>query len=352
MDQWLFAPSHSKLERPFSAEEIRRALFDMAPSKTPGIDGFNTGFFQQFWPIIGKGMTDACLSILNDHRPMSELNHTLVILIPQIDRAVKMGDFRPISLCNVSLKIVAKTLANRLRGVLGELISKTQSAFISGRAIFDNAIISFRCLHALKRKRKGKTSFMRVKLDIAKAYDRVEWVFLETMFRMMDFSPAWTSLVMDCVSSVRYSFLVNGDSIGLIHPSRGLHQGDSLSVYLFLFCAEGLSCLISKVESQGLFSSFRAVDGSCLVCHGCLESMAHALWSYTSLKVMRSAYCSWIQRPFDPGLFCVVVWRCWFRRNRAVDTLARAAITHGSDRFWFDFCPSCMELLVQEDTRG
>ncbi|KAL5865800.1 hypothetical protein ACOSQ3_003314 [Xanthoceras sorbifolium] len=115
---------------------------------------------------------------------------------------------------------------------------------------------------------------------------------------------------------------------------------------------------------------FRAVDGSCLVYHGCLESMAHALWSYTSLKVMRSAYCSWIQRPFDPALF-FPVWKWSFSVlscggagfvetvlfmasffSLLVDTLARAAITHGSDRFWFDFCPSCMELLVQEDTRG
>ncbi|KAL5831728.1 hypothetical protein ACOSQ4_017082 [Xanthoceras sorbifolium] len=157
--QRLSAASRHLLDRPFSVEEVRIVLFDMAHSKVLGLDGFNAGFYQKFWPAIGKSVMEMYLGILNDHHPMRELNHTLIVLILKIERTSKMGDFHPISLCNVSLKIVTKTLANRLSGVLGDLISETQSAFIPGRAIFDNAIVGFECMHALKRKRKGKTGY-------------------------------------------------------------------------------------------------------------------------------------------------------------------------------------------------
>ncbi|KAL5763033.1 hypothetical protein ACOSP7_019297 [Xanthoceras sorbifolium] len=107
--QRLSPPSRRLLERPFVADKVCRALFEMTPSKAPGLDGFNAGFFQKFWPTVGKNVTDTCLSILNDRGSMRDLNHTLIVLILKVDRAVKLGDFRPISLCNVSLKIAACT---------------------------------------------------------------------------------------------------------------------------------------------------------------------------------------------------------------------------------------------------
>ncbi|KAK2637683.1 hypothetical protein Ddye_025478 [Dipteronia dyeriana] len=85
-----------------------------------------------------------------------------------------MSDFCPISLCNVLCKIMAKALANRLRGVLGDVISETQSAFIPGRLISDNTIMGFKYMHALARRKKGKIGALALKLDMSKAYDRVE----------------------------------------------------------------------------------------------------------------------------------------------------------------------------------
>ncbi|KAK3231579.1 hypothetical protein Dsin_003460 [Dipteronia sinensis] len=87
-------------------------------------------------------------------------------------------------------KSVAKALANRLRGVLDEVISETHSAFIPDRLISDNAIIGFECMHALKRWKKGKRGSMALKLDMSKAYDRVEWTFLVGMLSKLGFSPS------------------------------------------------------------------------------------------------------------------------------------------------------------------
>jgi hypothetical protein len=95
---------------------------------------------------------------------------------------------------------------------------------------------------------------MAVKLDMSKAYDRVEWAFLEKMMQKLGFSEQWINLIMKCVSTVSYSMLINGQSMGQIIPSRWLRQGDPLSPYLFLLCVEALSALIRKAEGEGWLS--------------------------------------------------------------------------------------------------
>ncbi|XP_050264248.1 uncharacterized protein LOC126708501 [Quercus robur] len=143
-------------------------------------------------------------------------------------------------------------LANRLTRVLPEVISDAQSAFVPGRQIIDNVLVAFEVMHCINKRRKGKEGLMAIKLDMSKAYDRVEWAYLEAMMRKMGFQDRWISLMMMCVTTVSYSVLLNGEPKGRIVPTRGLRQGDPISPYLFLLCTEGLSAMLKKSENGGI----------------------------------------------------------------------------------------------------
>ncbi|XP_074346852.1 uncharacterized protein LOC141685659 [Apium graveolens] len=131
----------------------------------------------------------------------NNLNATNIILIPKKKVPINMGDLRPIALCNVTYKLISKVLANRMKPILNLVVSPNQSAFIPGRLITDNIMVSFEVVHYLKRKKVGKDGYMAIKLDMSKAYDRVEWYFVEAIMRKMGFDAKWVRLVMHCMTS-------------------------------------------------------------------------------------------------------------------------------------------------------
>ncbi|OMO72105.1 reverse transcriptase [Corchorus capsularis] len=207
------------LDREFTKEEIRQAAFNMDPDKAAGADGMSPLFFNVFG-------------------------------ILWIDNPISVKDFRHISLFNVIFKIISKALVNWLKEILPQIISQTQSAFVPGRMVFDSAMVAFETVHYLKNKRHGVDGYMALKLDLSKAYDKVEQDFLDSVMRQIGFSKKWILMVMNCVKTVSYSFLINGDQTKKFMPTRGIRQGDPLSPYLFLLCMEGLSCL-SQLAGPG-----------------------------------------------------------------------------------------------------
>ncbi|WOH14253.1 hypothetical protein DCAR_0933770 [Daucus carota subsp. sativus] len=201
----------------------------MHPDKASGPDGLNPAFFQHFWPMLGREVFECCKEWLLKCTFPADFNNTNLVLIPKKVGANCMKDFRPIALCNVLYKILAKVLGNRLKIILPDLISETQSAFVPGRSITDNVLIAFEVIHHMKRKHGGGEGGVALKLDISKAYDRVDWNFLKHRMRSMGFCNRWINWIMMCASTVSYEVCVNGSSVGPITPKRGLRQGDPLS---------------------------------------------------------------------------------------------------------------------------
>ncbi|PNX78963.1 ribonuclease H, partial [Trifolium pratense] len=235
--------------------------------KAPGPDGFNPAFYQHFWNLCGNDIYEAAKGWLERGYFPSSLNETNICLIPKCDNPISMKDMRPISLCNVLYKMVSKLLANRLKDCLEKCVSEEQSAFVEGRSILDNALIAIEIIHAMKRKTRGLKGDLALKIDISKAYDKVDWGFLRGMLERLGFANKWIYWMMLCVSSVTYSVLVNYEKVGPIFPGRGLRQGDPLSPYLFILVTEGLSSLIKDSVARGDIHGIKICRGAPPVSH-------------------------------------------------------------------------------------
>jgi hypothetical protein len=174
------------------------------------------------------------------------LNATFVFLIPKKADALEVKDFRPISLVGGVYKIISKVLANRLKSVLGKIISNSQNAFVGGRQILDSVLIANEYLNSQRRSGEAR---LLCKLDLEKAYDHVNWDFLLYMLQRCGFGERWREWIKFCI-------LVNGVPSDFFQSSRGIRQGDPLSPLLFVVVMEALSRMLNAAMLQGLLPGF------------------------------------------------------------------------------------------------
>lgn len=273
---------NSQLLREFTQEEIDFALSEMHPLKSPRLDSFSACFYQRLWTIVGVEVHKTVLNFLHSNTFYADINATFIALIPKASPSTKVTEFQPISLCNILYKLIVKVTANRLKKLLPSIISCNQSAFIPCRLIYDNVLVAFEALHTMDTKLKGKKDFMALKLDMSNAYDHVEWEYLESIMRRLGFAERWIHLTMSCVKTVSYSVLINGSPQWCIIPTRGLRQGNHLSPYLFLLCAEGLSSLLSEVERMGRITGLPIARGG--------PSLSHLFFTDDNLLFCRATF--------------------------------------------------------------
>lgn len=148
------------------------------------------------------------------------INHTHIALIPKVDNPEVVSNFRPISLCNVTYKIITKIMVNWIKPLLTYCISINQVAFAPGRSIQDNILIAHETFSSFKG-RKGRNGAMAIKLDLEKAYDFISWDFIKVVLIRFGFNTHWIGLIMECITSTSFSVLVNGKAHGFFCPSKG-----------------------------------------------------------------------------------------------------------------------------------
>ncbi|XP_042515190.1 uncharacterized protein LOC122089498 [Macadamia integrifolia] len=283
-------------------EEVALALKAMGPLKAPGPDGLPPAFFQRFWDFTKEDVYSfACNFFRTGSLPL-HCNDTLLCLIPKCTNPETADQYRPISLCAVVVKIVTKIMASRLKDVMEILVSTAQSAFIPGRSISDNIYTAHEVFNYINKKKKGKQMFLALKLDMKKAYDRVEWEFLEKVLLQYGFSSHWVTMVMSCLRTVTYKLLINGAVRGTVIPTRGIRQGDPLSPALFILCSQALSSVISLSQRSGLLRGIRVRNRSVpitnlLFADDCLLFSQMKLDEICHLKHCLETYCKWLEDP-------------------------------------------------------
>ncbi|GJS30170.1 RNA-directed DNA polymerase, eukaryota [Tanacetum coccineum] len=205
---------------------------------------------RQFWSSIENDVFAAVSHFFTFGDIPNGCNSCFIALIPKVPDANMVKDFRPISLIGSIYKIIAKILANRLVGVLGDIVNEVQSAFITERQILDGPFILNEVIQWCKLKKKQSLIF---KVDFEKAYDSVRWDFLDDVLKKFGFGNKWCAWIQSCLRSSRGSFIINGRPTEEFQFFKGLKQGDPLSPFLFILIMESLHLSFQRVVDVGMF---------------------------------------------------------------------------------------------------
>ncbi|GJY75790.1 RNA-directed DNA polymerase, eukaryota [Tanacetum coccineum] len=219
-----------ELESSISQDEIKKAVWDYGTNKSPGPDGFTFEFFQKYWNVLKQDIVAAIHQFFDSGKFPPDCNSSFIALIPKIQDAKIVKDFRPISLIRSIYKIIAKILANRLSIVMPDLIGDVQTDFVSNRQILDDPFILNELLARCKHK---KVNAMIFKVDFGKAFDSVRWDYLDDVLRSFGFGDKWRKWIYGCLNSVRGSVLINGSPTTKVLEA-GLYKGISINNSLMI----------------------------------------------------------------------------------------------------------------------
>ncbi|KAI0522556.1 hypothetical protein KFK09_004936 [Dendrobium nobile] len=240
------------LNADFSLEECKTAIFQQGNNKSSGLDWVTSSFFKCYWNLVGETTWNALKKFLKCGVMHKEWKDTIIILIPKILNLVMPSNYRPISLCQRTYKIVATILVNRRKKCLPRMISEEQVAFIRGRSISEHCLLAQEIFNKFNVF-KNKQGLMAVKLDMEQAYDSMGWPTLNQILHWYGFPVVFTKLIMECGVNARFSISMNGRFSKWIDAHCGFRQACPLSPYLFILCSQLLNIIIEqKGKSLGI----------------------------------------------------------------------------------------------------
>jgi hypothetical protein len=237
------------LTMPPTHEEIKAAVFNLNKDGAPGPDGFGAFLFQTYWEIIHKELIDAIMQFFISGWILPDYNANTLILIPKHSNADSVDQYRPIAMANFKFKVISKIIADRLTSILPEIISSNQKGFIKGRNIKDCLCLASETINILDKKSSGGN--LALKIDIKKAFDTLDWKFLLKVLNCFGFNQTFCNWVASILSSATLSISINGKQEGYFKCTRGVRQGDPLSLLLFCLAEEVLSRGITKLVEEG-----------------------------------------------------------------------------------------------------
>ncbi|KAL7587442.1 hypothetical protein Lser_V15G40495 [Lactuca serriola] len=219
-------------------------------SKAPGTDGYTFKILKANWDVISGDIIRFVKYFESTGSIAPGCNSSSITLIPKVNDPLSLGDYRPISLIGCMYKVVANLLANRLKQVIDSVVDKVQSAYIQNRFILDGPLIINELLSWAKQQKKKIFLF---KIDFEKAFDSINWGYLDSVMDQMNFGRKWTRWITCCLSSSKASVLVNGAPTTEFPISKRVRQGDPLSRFLFILAMEGLNIAIRSACEKALF---------------------------------------------------------------------------------------------------
>ncbi|XP_026439193.1 uncharacterized protein LOC113337828 [Papaver somniferum] len=250
------------LERDFDEEECLLAIKSLGQNKAPWSDGFPVSFYLLCWDILKEDF----MKVLEDLQDRSfldwKLKNTFIALIPKKDTIEGIKDLRPISLVHGAYKILSKMLAERFKVSLPSVISQHKRNFIKKRQILDGVLIANELIDSGTRSAKPG---LLCKVDFEKAFDHVNWEFIDEILKLIGYGDKWRSWVKCCVEFVKFSVLVNGSASSFFTSKKGIRQGDPLSPFLLLLVGEALSYMLKQAQLQGIISGFQVNNEGTLI---------------------------------------------------------------------------------------
>jgi len=239
---------------PVTEKELFEIMKSFKKDKSLGPDGWSIDFFIHFFDLCKRDLLSMVEASRISGSIHSYTSSTYIALIPKKEEPISFLDFRPISLCNITFKIISKIIAERIKGTLASALSPNQHAFLKGRNIFDAVACTQECIHSMA---KQNSNAAIMKIDIKKAYDVLDWGYLQSLLVKIGLQQGPIRWIMACYENVKYAVLINGIPSSFFQAERGLRQGCPLSPLLFIIAINSLSLLINQAVEKKEYAPIR-----------------------------------------------------------------------------------------------